>query len=385
MRVLCAAGVFGGLAQSLAGAAGTLLARRLGGSDAAAGLPQALLVVGAVGAAAVLSRVQARRGRRPGLVAGGVVAVAGCGLGVLAARSGSLAVLGAASVLLGWGNCAVMYARYAAADTGDPRAGARALAAVLTAISVGAVVGPNLLAVTAWFDGIVALPTGSGAYVVSGLAFAAASAVWLAGLRRGPAARPVRARPARLSPRSPAAAAIGVLAVANLVMVATMTMAPVQLQQRDGSGLGAIGLVVSAHIAAMFAPAPLSGRLVDRFGERSSVLVACVVSVAATGVAAFAGGSACALAAAMVLLGLGWNLATVAASALLTRVVPRADRARREGSGEIGMGVAAAVGGGLSGVVMAGGGYPVLAAGGLAVVLAGLVPLGLRLPGRRRG
>lgn len=259
---------------------------------------------------------------------------------------------------------------------------------------------------------------------MSGLAFAVATLVWLGGRQRmtgtapGPApaagaaeaghraiseraGRPAsgtewpamaassrrrpdrRPNPRRLSrwpgPRSRTAVAIGVLGLANLVMVASMTMAPVQMQMRDGSGLGAIGLVVSAHIAAMFVPSPLSGRLVDRAGERFTVLTGGVVLAVATGLAALTAGSAVLLATAMVLVGLGWNVSTVAASSMLTRDVPVPQRARLEGRGEIGMGVAAAVGGGMSGLVMSGGGYPMLACVGLVVVLAGLVPLTLRI------
>jgi MFS family permease len=81
---------------------------------------------------------------------------------------------------------------------------------------------------------------------------------------------------------------------------------------------------------------------------------------------------------AMVLLGLGWNAATVTGSAMLTRGVPLRQRARLEGRGEIGMGVAAAMGGGLSGVVMDAGGYSALATVGFGVVVFALVPLSIR-------
>ncbi|MBA3310993.1 MAG: MFS transporter, partial [Nocardioidaceae bacterium] len=67
VHALCAAGALGGLAQSLAGAAGALLARQVGGSDAVAGLPQTLLVAGAAASALALSALTRRRGRRVAL------------------------------------------------------------------------------------------------------------------------------------------------------------------------------------------------------------------------------------------------------------------------------------------------------------------------------
>jgi hypothetical protein len=60
-----------------------------------------------------------------------------------------------------------------------------------------------------------------------------------------------------------------VLALATLVMIAVMPMAPVHLHHL-GHGLGAIGIVTTLHIGAMFAPSALSARLVDRVGPKPS-------------------------------------------------------------------------------------------------------------------
>jgi predicted MFS family arabinose efflux permease len=273
-----------------------------------------------------------------------------------------------------------MFARYVAADLAAPAARARAIAGVLAAVSVGAVAGPNLLAAAGPFEEWAGMPAHTGAYVISAAGFALATAAWWFGLEPGTASPPEEpaALPPTLAERARQRIGIGVLGLANLVMVATMTMAPVQMRMHDGSGVGLIGLVVSAHIAAMFGPSALSGRLVERVGERGATLVSCAVLAAATGTAVLSGTSETTLTVAMILLGLGWNVATVAGSSMLTRGVPLRQRPRLEGRGEIGMGVAAAMGGGLSGVVMAAGGYPVLAAAGLFVVLGALLPLSIR-------
>jgi predicted MFS family arabinose efflux permease len=52
-------------------------------------------------------------------------------------------------------------------------------------------------------------------------------------------------------------------------------------------------------------------------------------------------------------LGVGWNLGVVGASALLTAVVAPQERALAEGLGEAAMGVAAAVGAPVAGLVLA--------------------------------
>jgi MFS family permease len=273
-----------------------------------------------------------------------------------------------------------MFARYVAADVASPAVRARAIAAVLAAVSVGAVAGPNLVAAAAGLEHWGWFPAGTGAYVIAAVGFAVTTAAWSVGLDGGVAPVPDDGvtRQLTLADRTRQRTGIGVLSLANLVMVATMTMAPVQMRMHDESGLGLVALVVSAHIAAMFGPSALSGRLVDRYGDRVATLVSCVLLTAATGLAALSGTSTGTLFVAMVLLGLGWNVATVTGSALLTRGVPLRQRARLEGRGEIGMGVAAAMGGGLSGVVMDAGGYPALATIGLGVVVFALLPLGIR-------
>ena len=50
-------------------------------------------------------------------------------------------------------------------------------------------------------------------------------------------------------------------------MVAIMTMTPIHIQHY-GHDLSATGVVIGAHVAAMFLPSPLSGWLVDRFASR---------------------------------------------------------------------------------------------------------------------
>ncbi len=368
------AAIVGGFAQSLAGVAGTLVARGVGHSEWTAGLPQTLLVLGSASAAVVLARAMRRHGRGVALARGGLVAVAGCLMGVSACLLASVAVLCCSSVLVGWGVCAVMFSRYAAVDLpGRQQDSARLLSAVLTAVAIGAVAGPNLLAVTARLDRAAGLPFGTTAYAFCAIGFLAAALSWRVGLTRVVPGRERVTQPA--SHDVVRSGAIAVLAIANLVMVAVMTMAPVQMRDHDHNGLGVIGIVVSAHIGAMFAPSPITGRAVEAVGERAGVVIGGLMFVGSTAAAMLAGTSMPALAAAMVLLGAAWNLTTIAASSALTRGSALPERIRREGLGEVGMGAAAALGGVSSGLLMSAAGYAALAAVALAVSLTALLPL----------
>jgi MFS family permease len=383
LRALCAATALGGLAQALAGTGGALLARQISGSTAVAGLPQTALVAGSAAAALALSALTRRHGRAVALATGAVLAVAGCIVVAAAAVAASLPLVLAGSLLLGSGNTAVMLGRYAAADLAPDSSRARAMATVLAATTVGAVAGPNLLVPATGLAAALGLPPLAGPYLLGAVGFTAAAGVLIARLGpvRPPAGAlapvdPPRRAPAMAGPGPAQTTGLAVLSLANLVMVAVMTMAPVQLH-RVGGSFGVIGLVVSLHIAGMFAPSPASGWLTDRFGATAAANVAAVVLLAATGLAALRSDSPPVLAAAMTLLGVGWNLGLIAGSALLTAGVPAVARPRLEGWGELGMGVAAAAGGAASGPVMAGGGYSLLAGGG-ALAAAFVLPAARR-------
>ncbi|QYN36598.1 MFS transporter [Pseudonocardia sp. DSM 110487] len=359
MFPLLLASLLGGLAQSIGGSAAALLARDLGGSDAVAGLPQAVLVVGSAVAALGMSALSRRCGRPRALATGLAVATGGSVVVVLA---GDLTGLLVGTLLLGAGTAAVMLGRYAAADGAPEGARARAMATVLVATTVGAVAGPNLLVPADVLGRALGLPGLSGAYVVAAVCFAAGAGLLL----RLPMRLPETEPDPHVATHGTPVRGLAVLALTNLVMVGVMTMAPVHLHHL-GVGLGAIGLVVSLHIAGMFAPAPLSGWLTDRWGPTPTTALAGAVLVVSALLAATAAGAPLVLGVALVLLGVGWNLGLVAGSTLLTAGVPAAERPRREGWGEVAMGISAAGGGAASGAVMSGGGYGLLASAGAAV------------------
>jgi len=281
--------------------------------------------------------------------------------------------------LLGAGNTTVMLSRYAAADLGDEASRTAAMASVLVATTVGAVAGPNLLAPTSQLAGHLGLPALCGPYLIAAAAFTAAATTLARGLRYALPPAPVSAVGPRNAPSSrwsrSGVTGLTVLSIANVVMVSVMTMAPMQLTH-NGNGLGMVGLMVSAHIAGMFAPSPVSAWLTDRIGSTVAAVAAAVVLIGASSLAAVGAHSSGALTIAMLLLGAGWNLCLISGSTLLTARVPAGERPRREGWGEVAMGVAAAGGGAGSGVMMTAGGYQLLAAAAAGVAIL-IVPIAL--------
>ena len=374
MRVLVAAQLLGALGLAAGGAAGALLAEHLTGSAAAAGLPLAVLVLGSGIAAVLVTRVMDRAGRRVGLAAAHLCGGLGAGAAVAAAALSDWPLLLAGCLLLGGGNAAVMLARYAAADLSDRRG--RSISTVVAAASVGAIAGPNLLSPAGSLALALGLPAPTGLFLLAMPAFLAAAGVLLALLRPDPlqVARQV-ATPPTGSGQGPAGGRAGLaamlddrhirlavlaLAVTNLTMVAVMAVVPVHLHAH-GAGLGMVGLLVSAHIAAMYLPAPVTGRLADAVGGRMVAGMGALLLLGAGALAATAGADQARIVAALLLLGVGWNAGLIGGSALLRDArVPPSLQTRAEGLGELGMGAAAAVGGGGAGPLLATGGFALL-------------------------
>jgi MFS family permease len=229
----------------------------------------------------------------------------------------------------------------------------------------------------------VGLPELTGLFMTSIVAFALSGLVLTIFLRPDPlkvaTGRPIEDRVAAPAVPlrellSPAAAVTGLttVVVANFVMVAVMAMAPVHMHH-NGHGLQFVGLVISLHVAGMFAPSPITGWLTDRLGPLAVAGGGAALLIVAGILSAASGAQASTFALGLGLLGVGWNASLIAGSALLASAVPVAQRPRVEGAGELSMGVAAASATAIAGPVVGVAGYAALAAAG-AVAAATLAP-----------
>lgn len=366
--VLVGSQVLGGVGTASGIAVGGLLAEQVSGSAALSGLAQTATVLGAAGLAVPLARLAAARGRRPALATGYGLGLAGAGVVVLGAVLGSFLLLVAGLLLFGGGTASGLQARYAATDAAAPAARGRALSVVVWATTAGAVAGPNLSGVGGRLGTALGLPALAGPFLLSALAFAAGAAVVGALLRPDPlvvagGARPTGPRPGvvavlRTALALPAARlALGAIATAHAVMVGVMVMTPVHLGH-GGASLQVVGVVISVHIAGMYAASPVMGWLADRAGRVPTVVLGVVLLAAALAVGALAPADARGwVTVSMLLLGLGWSASLVAGSTLLSESVPAEVRTPVQGASDLVMGLAGAAAGALAGPVLAAGGY----------------------------
>jgi MFS family permease len=177
------------------------------------------------------------------------------------------------------------------------------------------------------------------------------------------------------------------IAVAQFVMVLMMSMTPIHLADH-GHGLGVIGFVIGAHIAGMYAFSPLAGWLTDRIGRVATIMAGAGALAAAGLLGGLADPDArVVLTVALFLLGLGWSLALVAGSTLLTDSVPVELRAKAQGNVDLVVGASATVAGAGSGVVLDLGGWATIATvtAAAAVVMAATVLVRRRVPVAPRG
>lgn len=404
LRVVVLSQVLGGAGLAAGATVGALLAEEMLGSQGLAGIPVAVVTLGSALAAYLVGRVTQSSGRRLGLGAGFAIGGLGAAGVVLAAVLGQVWLLFVALFVYGAGTASNLQARYAGTDLAAPHRRATAASVALVSTTVGAVAGPNLVEPLGHLADAWGIPPLAGPFLLASVAYLAAGATLLVLLRPDPfllarsltgtAADPdtthdepatTRGEPLTThgeptapqgSPpvRTTAWVGAGVMVMTQIVMVAIMTMTPVHMRAHDHA-LGAVGLVISLHIAAMYLPSLVTGALIDKVGRLPMAAAAGVTLLLAGVVAALAPGESMGwIVLALVLLGLGWNLGLISGTALVVDGTVPANRARTQGTIDVLVALAGAAGGAFSGIVVAMTSFAGLSYLGAAVAFA-VVPL----------
>src|SRR5918996_5808604 len=381
LRLLFVTQVISGVGVAIGASVGALLAADIAGISVS-GVAQSALVVGAALFALPATAIVHRQGRRPSLAAGYFVAAVGSIIVVIAAVRGSIPLLFVGFFLFRSATAAGLQARYAAVDLAAAGVRGRHLSVIVWATTLGAVAGPNLAAFAGASLAGYGVPTLAGPFFFSSLLFSLAALCLMLLLRPDPAivARSAIGNPGGRAARavgagmrvalravvSQASARLGVsaMAVGHLVMVGVMAMTPVHIR---GAGhdaahtLRVVGVVLSFHIAGMYAFSPAVGWLTDRLGRRAGIFTGIALLLTACALAGSAGHHPARLATGLMVLGLGWSATMVAGSTLLSESVPVDLRASAQGLSDLTMGLAGASAGALSGVIVHAWGYPILA------------------------
>ena len=309
------------VAQALAGAnasviyaTGAIVGSTLAPSPAMATMPISIFVVGMAIATLPLGVLARVYGRRAAFLAGGACG-AGAGLvGAAALFWASFPLFCVAALMAGFYGAVVQSFRFAVADGVPSVLRPKAVSWVMAGGVFAGVLGPQLVTWTmdVWSPHL---------FVVSYLAQAGVAViamVVLAGVRLPPLTRAevAQGRPLGVIIRQPrfiVAVVCGV--VSYTLMNLVMTSAPLAMRM-CGLPITSSNTAIEWHVVAMYAPSFITGSLIARFGAPR---------VAGTGLLLLLGAAACGLAgtttahfdAGLVILGLGWNLGFVGASALV--------------------------------------------------------------------
>jgi len=398
VATLSGAQMFGGIAVAGSVPAGALLAVSLTDSEAFAGLVQTAGVLGAAIFALPLARIALTRGRRPALASGYGLGAVGAILVIFGAVSKNVALVLFGSLFVGVASAASLQARYAATDLALPQHRARSLSYVVWAATIGAVLGPNLLNFSGSVGMSLGLPQLSGPYVVSAIALTLAVLILLVSLRPDPFQLATKLRQDQepgtkiahpklrdgiehLRTRPRAVLGIGAISIGHVVMIMVMVMTPVHMAHVDVT-LQLIGLVISVHVAGMYAFSPLVGMAVDRFGRVPMILAGAVILAFSCVISGLApADNVFGLGIGLFLLGLGWSCTLIAGSTLVTDSVEANERPSVQGLSDLAMNAAGALGGVAAGLIMWAGGYGWLCACAILPLIA--LAIWVRVPACR--
>ncbi len=362
----------------------SIIGAKLGGTAAFAGVPSAVYLLGAAFAASAWGYIMDRIGRRNGMVSGLLIGVIGNALVLAAIGISSFLLFLIGMVLMGIANAAVTLGRFAAAEVNPPEKRGAAISNVVLGGTFGAIVGPLLVGPMGTFVRTLGMDELTGAYLATLILFVISAIVVFAGLRPDPrdlgkevavqypdptlTSLTGKARPIFEIFRQPAAlTAVSAMALGQVVMVAIMVITSLHMRNHQHN-LRDISAVIASHTFGMFAFSVVSGRLADKWGRgpvilvgASTLLLACITAPLSPNVLP--------LAVSLFLLGLGWNFCFVGGSALLSDQLSPLERSRTQGTNDLLVGLASAIGSLGSGIVFAASNYTVIA------VVAGAVAL----------
>jgi MFS family permease len=260
--------------------------------------------------------------------------------------------------------------------------------------TLGSFIGPNLMAPALRLGALVGVTSVASSFLIAVVGYALASLVMEVFLRPDPLAI-ARHHQAIADAGRPAGharrigeilgdvrvqVALASLMIGQFVMISTTSTSPLYLHDH-GHHVGTIGLAVSFHLAGMYVTSPLSGWLCDRFGRLLMIGVGAAIVIAAVMLAGLAPGTDRVLVIlALFLNGVGWNLAFVAGSALLTDALTPVERPTVQGLADLCMGLMGALGSAAGGMILGVWGFAILNAVGGALALGPLAFTLLRRP-----
>lgn len=317
------------LVMTVGGLAGAQISSR----PELATLPIAAMFLGTAVVTFPASMWMTRVGRRAGFIVGAVLGLIGGLAGAFGIWLGSLALLSTGTFLVGAYQAFAQFYRFAASEVAEEEFRPRAISLVLAGGIVAALAGPTL----GRFGGPLFEPEYVGSFLLLALVslLGAALLVWLrvpvqhAALNTSATIRSwgaIVTQPAYLVALFGALTGYG-------VMILAMTATPIAMVHHHHD-LGTAATVIQLHVLGMFLPSFFTGALIARFGVLQ-VMLAGVILLAGQVLITMTGYEFPSFAAALVLLGIGWNFLYVGGTTLLTTTYTAAEKGRAQATNDM--------------------------------------------------
>lgn len=363
-----------------------IVAVDLSGSESFAGLPSTTLTLSQAIAALPIGILMGRLGRRFGLTISYASSAVGALLGVFAIVQGWFWLLLLSTVFIGAGRAGGDQSRYAAGDMFPEGQRAQMIGRIVFAGTVGAIFGPLLVTPGTYIANLLGMNENVGPWLVGFALYTLAATITFLMLRPDPltiarsvsvtdAATSTDTDASKMKPlpisellrQPPVTLAVIAMLISHGVMVGLMVITPLHMDHHNHEQ-GAISLVIMAHTLGMFGLSSVTGWLIDRYGAvRTMVLGAGTLIVSA--IIAPLSATMPFLVVGLFLLGLGWNFGYIAGSSLLSNSLRGVNRTRMQGTSDMFIAGAAALGSLGSGPVFSAGGYTTVAGVGIVVTL----------------
>ncbi|MGB5559404.1 MAG: MFS transporter [Paracoccaceae bacterium] len=312
---------------------GGLAGQSLASNICFATLPISLIVLGSMLSATPISALMQRYGRKAGFFIGTTGGSVGAAIGAYGLLTSSFPMFLLGSLFTGIYMSAQGFYRFAAADTASPEFRPKAISYVMAGGLVSAVIGPQLVKLTA--DAMVVTFLGTYLAVIA-INIVGSLLFLFLDIPKPPAPLPdspkARSRIELLRTPRVAVAIICAMvsyALMNLVMTSTpLAVVGCGFDKADAAD------VVTGHVLAMFAPSFFTGHLINRFGVEKIVAPGLVI-LAAAGLVGLAGVALENFFIALILLGIGWNFGFIGATTMLAGAHRPEERGRVQGMNDM--------------------------------------------------
>lgn len=296
-------------------------------------LPITAMVIGSMLTATPISAFMARHGRRAGFIAGTMGGALGAMISAFGLYQSSFVLFVIGALFSGIYMSAQGFYRFAAADTASDAFRPKAISWVMAGGLLSAVVGPELVKLTAETMVVPFLATYLAVIGLNFLGVLLFAALKIPKPQAAVAGAPQGRSRSELIRTPRIAVAVIVATVSYALMNLVMTSSPLAVvgcgfQKSDAAN------VVMGHVLAMYAPSFVTGHIIARFGVEKVMAVGLVI-LAAAGAVAMAGVELANFFAALMLLGFGWNFGFIGATTMLTGAIQPSERGRMQGMNDL--------------------------------------------------